>query len=185
MKKKITLPLTIEEGLSLKAGEQVLVSGVVYTARDAAHKRLVETIEKGEKLPINLENQVIYYAGPAPTPPGKVIGAIGPTTSARMDAYTPALLNKGLRGMIGKGKRSKEVIEAIKDHKALYFAAIGGAAALMSKSIIEMEVVAYEDLGTESIKKLLLKDFPLVVAVDAFGNDYYEIGQNNYLLGNY
>ncbi len=179
---KINIPFKNKEDiLTLKAGDKVLVSGSVYTARDAAHQRMKEAYEKGEALPFDVKGQVIYYAGPAPTPKGKVIGAIGPTTSTRMDPYTPLLLSLGLSGMIGKGRRNPEVIESIKKHQGIYFAAIGGAAALMAKSITAVEVIAYEDLGAESIKKLILKDFPLIVAVDAFGNDYYQIGQQAYL----
>ena len=185
MNKKMTLPFTEEDIRSLKAGDQILLSGAVYTARDAAHKRLVETIKKGEKPPIPIKDQVLYYAGPAPTPKGKVIGAIGPTTSTRMDPYTPFLLDQGLKAMNGKGKRSPEVVEAIKTHQAIYFAAIGGTAALMAKNIVAMEVSAYEELGTESIKKLVFKDFPLIVVVDIQGNDYYAIGQEKYLSGRY
>lgn len=182
MEKRITVPFSDKEQiLSLKAGDNVLLSGTVYTARDAAHQRLKETYEKGESLPFDLKNQVIYYAGPAPTPKGKVVGSIGPTTSTRMDSYTPGLMDLGLIAMIGKGRRSQEVVEAIKAHQGVYFAAIGGAAALMAKRITALEVVAYEDLGPESIKKLTLEDFPVIVAVDAFGNDYYQIGQEEYL----
>lgn len=179
---KINIPFADKkEILSLKAGDKVFASGIVYTARDAAHQRMRETIEQGGKLPFDIQNQIIYYAGPAPTPKGKAIGAIGPTTSTRMDPYTPLLLELGLEGMIGKGKRNLEVIESIKKHQSIYFAAIGGAAALMAKSITAMEVIAYDDLGAESIKKLTLKDFPLIVAIDAWGNDYYQVGQKLYL----
>ncbi len=174
-------PLSLEDVKSLRAGDSVLLSGVVYTARDAAHERMTKAVEQGEALPIDLEGQTLYYAGPTPTPPGKAVGAIGPTTSARMDAYTPLLLSLGLRAMIGKGKRSKQVIEAMEKHPAVYFAAIGGAAALMAECVTSCEVVAYEDLGTESIKRLTLKDLPLIVAVDCCGGDYYELGQQRYL----
>ena len=167
--------------LSLRAGDQVLLSGVVYTARDAAHLRLVEAMERGEALPLPLEGQVIYYAGPTPTPAGRAIGSIGPTTSIRMDAYTPKLLEKGLRGMIGKGKRTAPVVEAMQAYPAVYFAAIGGAAALMASCVTSCEVIAYDDLGPESIKRLTLQELPLVVAVDAQGGDAFAQGQAAYL----
>ena len=170
MIRKLTTPLSREDVLSLRAGDQVLLSGVVYTARDAAHLRLVEAMERGEALPLPLEGQVIYYAGPTPTPAGRAIGSIGPTTSIRMDAYTPKLLEKGLRGMIGKGKRSPEVIEAMKRNGAVYLCAIGGAGALAAQCIESAEVIAFEDLGCESVKRLVLKDFPLIVAIDSQGN---------------
>ena len=167
--------------LSLRAGDQVLLSGVVYTARDAAHLRLVEAMERGEALPLPLEGQVIYYAGPTPTPDGRAIGSIGPTTSIRMDAYTPKLLEKGLRGMIGKGKRTAPVVEAMQAYPAVYFAAIGGAAALMASCVTSCEVIAYDDLGPESIKRLTLQELPLVVAVDAQGGDAFVQGQAEFL----
>ena len=175
MIRKLTTPL------SLRAGDQVLLSGVVYTARDAAHLRLVEAMERGEALPLPLEGQVIYYAGPTPTPAGRAIGSIGPTTSIRMDAYTPKLLEKGLRGMIGKGKRTAPVVEAMQAYPAVYFAAIGGAAALMASCVTSCEVIAYDDLGPESIKRLTLQELPLVVAVDAQGGDAFAQGQAAYL----
>ena len=159
----------------------MLLSGVVYTARDAAHLRLVEAMERGETLPLPLEGQVIYYAGPTPTPAGRAIGSIGPTTSIRMDAYTPKLLEKGLRGMIGKGKRTAPVVEAMQAYPAVYFAAIGGAAALMASCVTSCEVIAYDDLGPESIKRLTLQELPLVVAVDAQGGDAFAQGQAAYL----
>ena len=167
--------------LSLRAGDQVLLSGVVYTARDAAHLRLVEAMERGETLPLPLQGQVIYYAGPTPTPDGRAIGSIGPTTSIRMDAYTPKLLEKGLRGMIGKGKRTAPVVEAMQAYPAVYFAAIGGAAALMASCVTSCEVIAYDDLGPESIKRLTLQELPLVVAVDAQGGDAFVQGQAEFL----
>ncbi|MDO5576453.1 MAG: Fe-S-containing hydro-lyase [Fibrobacter sp.] len=171
----ITTPLLSETVLSLQAGTQVLLSGTVYTGRDAAHKRFMEAMERSQELPVDLHNQVIYYTGPAPAPKGKVIGSAGPTTSSRMDAFTPALLAKtGLRGMIGKGNRSKEVIEAMKRLGVVYFAATGGAGALLSKCITASEVVCYEDLGTEAVHKLEFKDFPLIVAIDSMGNNLYE-----------
>lgn len=181
MEKKLTTPLTEEKVINLKAGDSVLLSGTIYAARDAAHKRLMELINKGNGLPLNIHNEVIYYVGPTPAKPGKVIGSAGPTTSYRMDPYAPKLLDLGLRGMIGKGERSEEVIEAIKRNKGVYFGAIGGAAALISKSIVKSEVVAYEDLGSEAIRKLEVVDFPVVVIIDAMGNNLYDIGQKEYL----
>lgn len=181
MIRKLITPLSREDVLSLRAGDQVLLSGVVYTARDAAHLRLVEAMERGEALPLPLQGQVIYYAGPTPTPAGRAIGSIGPTTSIRMDAYTPKLLEKGLRGMIGKGKRTAPVIEAMQAYPAVYFAAIGGAAALMASCVTSCEVIAYDDLGPESIKRLTLQELPLVVAVDAQGGDAFAQGQAAYL----
>lgn len=181
MQKRITAPLTAQTVQSLKAGDSVLLSGVVYTARDAAHMRMVAALEKGESLPFNLSGQVVYYAGPTPTPKGRAVGSIGPTTSKRMDAMTPLLLSYGLRGMIGKGSRSKQVIEAMKAFPSVYFAAVGGAAALMAKCVTNLQVIAYDDLGPESIKRLEIKDLPLIVAVDYRGNDYYQLGQDAYL----
>lgn len=181
MIRKLTTPLQEADVMSLHAGDQVLLSGVVYTARDAAHLRLVQAMERGEELPLPLQGQVIYYAGPTPTPAGRAIGSIGPTTSVRMDAYTPALLSKGLRGMIGKGKRTAPVLAAMEEYKAVYFAAIGGAAALMADCVVSCEVIAYDDLGPESIKRLTLHELPLVVAVDAQGNDAFVLGQEAYL----
>jgi len=181
MIRKLTTPLQEADVMSLHAGDQVLLSGVVYTARDAAHLRLVQAMERGEELPLPLQGQVIYYAGPTPTPAGRAIGSIGPTTSVRMDAYTPALLSKGLRGMIGKGKRTAPVLAAMEEYKAVYFAAIGGAAALMADCVVSCEVIAYDDLGPESIKRLTLHELPLIVAVDAQGNDAFVLGQEAYL----
>ncbi|MGA2915975.1 MAG: Fe-S-containing hydro-lyase [Sedimentisphaerales bacterium] len=176
--KKIITPLTDEVIRSLKAGDEVSISGVVYTARDAAHKRLCELIEKKEKLPIPIEGQIFYFVGPTPARPGKVIGSAGPTTSARMDNFSPVLLSAGLKGMIGKGYRSDAVKDALKKYCAVHFAALGGAGALLSQYIISAQVVAYEDLGTEAIRKLQIKDFPAVVAYDSFGNSVYKkVGQ--------
>lgn len=175
MRKNITLPLSKEQAKSLKAGDMCYASGVLYTARDAAHKRLYDSIEKGESLPIELENTVLYYLGPTPAREGQVIGSAGPTTSSRMDKYTPALLDLGLSGVIGKGRRSTEVKESLQKNGAVYFAAIGGAGALLSKCITSAEVIAYDDLGTEAIRKLTVKDLPIVVIIDSEGNDYYEI----------
>lgn len=160
MKIKINTPLTEDKIKSLKAGDMVLITGTIYTARDAAHKRLIDALEKGRNLPFEVKNSIIYYVGPTPAKPGMEIGAAGPTTSYRMDTYTPKLLNLGLKGMIGKGKRSKEVIESIVKNKAVYFGAIGGAAALISKSIKKSEVIAYEDLDSEAIRKLEVEDLP-------------------------
>jgi fumarate hydratase subunit beta len=181
MDKRITTPLTEEKVKDLKAGDSVLISGIIYTARDAAHKRLVELLDKGEKLPVDVENSIIYYVGPTPAKPGQPIGSAGPTTSYRMDSYAPRLLEIGLKGMIGKGLRSKEVVESMKKNKAVYFAAIGGAAALMGKSIKSAEIVAYEDLGSEAIRRLEVEDLPVVVVIDSEGNNLYEMGQKEYL----
>ena len=177
---RITTPLTDKVIKSLKAGDKVLISGVVYTARDAAHKRLVSAIKDKEKLPFNLKGQIIYFTGPTPEPPGKVIGSAGPTTSSRMDAFSPILIKKGLKGMIGKGPRGKEVVDAIKKNKSVYFAAVGGAAALLSKSIKKSDIIAYEDLGTEAIRRLEVEDFPVIVINDIYGNDLYIEGIKRY-----
>ncbi len=176
----IETPLTDELIETLKSGDRVLISGIIYSARDAAHKRLVELIEKGEKLPLDIKGQIIYYVGPTPARPGQVIGSAGPTTSYRMDPYTPALLQTGLKGMIGKGSRGGEVIETMKIYKAVYFAATGGAGALISGKIIKSEIVAYEDLGTEAIRKMEVKDFPAIVVNDIYGNDLYKQGIKTY-----
>lgn len=177
----ITTPLSKEQATSLKAGDTVLISGVIYTARDAAHKRLVELLDKGEKLPIDVEGAIIYYVGPTPAKPGQVIGSAGPTTSYRMDAYAPRLLDLGLRGMLGKGKRSQDVINSMKKNGAVYLGAIGGAAALIAKRIEQAEVVCYEDLGSEAIRRLVVKDFPATVIIDSQGNNLYEFGVKAYL----
>ncbi|MGF7184093.1 fumarate hydratase subunit beta [Desulfitispora alkaliphila] len=171
---KLTTPLTQEDISKLKSGDQVYISGVIYTARDAAHKRLVELIDNGEDLPVELEGQIIYYVGPTPAKPHQVIGSAGPTTSYRMDSLTEPLLKKGLKGMIGKGKRSQEVKDSLQEYGAVYFGAIGGAAALLAKCIVKAEVIAYEDLGPEAIRRLEVKDFPAVVVNDSFGCDLYE-----------
>ncbi|KEI95444.1 Fe-S-containing hydro-lyase [Clostridium botulinum] len=181
MKIKINTPLTEDKIKSLKAGDMVLITGTIYTARDAAHKRLIDALEKGRNLPFEVKNSIIYYVGPTPAKPGMEIGAAGPTTSYRMDTYTPKLLNLGLKGMIGKGKRSKEVIESIVKNKAVYFGAIGGAAALISKSIKKSEVIAYEDLDSEAIRKLEVEDLPVTVVIDSKGNNLYEDGLEDYL----
>lgn len=174
MKEIIRTPLTDEVIASLTAGEMVYISGDVYTARDAAHKRLVEMIGRGEAPPFDFAGQVVYYAGPCPNKPGFVIGSVGPTTSGRMDAYTPTLIRHGLKAMIGKGLRDDEVLRAIVDNKGVYFAAIGGAAALMSQCVKEVEMVAFEDLGTEAIRKLTVEELPVVVAIDSQGRDAYK-----------
>ncbi|AAK81030.1 fumarate hydratase subunit beta [Clostridium acetobutylicum] len=181
MEKLITSPIRQEEIQDLRAGDRVLISGYIYTARDAAHKRLIELLNEGKDLPIDIQNQIIYYAGPTPAKPGKVIGSAGPTTSGRMDAFAPRLLDMGLKGMIGKGARSKEVVESIIKNKAVYFGAVGGAAALISKSIVESKIIAYSDLGSEAIRKLKVIKFPAVVIIDTVGNNLYEIGRKSYL----
>lgn len=180
MEKHITAPISKETARSLRAGESVLISGVIYTARDAAHERMTSNFKKDGTFPIDLNGQVIYYAGPCPAKPGMVIGSCGPTTAGRMDAYTPVLLDNGLGAMIGKGVRSQEVVDAMKRNGCVYFGAIGGAGALIAQSIEKAEVVAYDDLGTEAIRRLEVKDFPAVVLVDADGNDLYEMGQKEY-----
>lgn len=181
MEVKITTPLTEDKVKNLKFGDSVLLSGVIYTGRDAAHKRLIDLLDEDKKLPLNIENEIIYYVGPSPAKPGMVIGSAGPTTSYRMDSYTPKLLDLGLKGMIGKGARSLEVIDAIKRNKAVYFGAIGGAAALIGKSIVKSEIIAYEDLGAEAIRRIEVKDMPLVVIIDSEGRNLYEEGQKEYL----
>ena len=177
----IATPLTDQDTERLHAGDSILLSGVVYTARDAAHSRMVEALRRGEPLPFDIRGQVIYYVGPTPAKPGRVIGSAGPTTSGRMDAFTPELLAAGLKGMIGKGERSPEVIDAIKRHNAIYFAATGGAAALLAKCVISCEVIAYEDLGCEAIHRLEVRDLPLVVINDSKGRDLYRENRSRYL----
>lgn len=180
MEKRIVLPLTEEIVNELKAGDYVYISGTIYTARDAAHKRMDEAISNNGSLPINIEGTVIYYMGPSPAREGKPIGSAGPTTSGRMDKYAPRLLDMGLKGMIGKGKRSEAVKEAIIRNKAVYFAAVGGAGALLSKAIVSSKVVAYDDLGTEAIRELEVKDFPAIVVIDKDGNNLYDIAGEKY-----
>ena len=180
MEKKITLPITDEDIKNLKAGDSVLLSGSIITGRDAAHKRLYELIQKGEKLPVDIKGELIYYVGPAPAKPGYAVGPAGPTSSYRMDKYAPSLLDLGLKGMIGKGARNKEVVDAIVRNKGVYLVAIGGAAALIAKSIKSEENLCYEDLGTEAIHRFWIEDFPVVVAIDAYGNDLYQIEQAKY-----
>jgi fumarate hydratase subunit beta len=180
MTQRIALPLNEKVTRSLKAGDDLLLSGVLYVARDAAHKRMVEALDRGEHLPFDIKGQTIYYMGPSPAPPGRVIGSAGPTTSSRMDAYTPRLLAAGLKGMIGKGVRSPEVKEALKKSKAVYLAAVGGAGALISKTITKSEVVAYPELGPEAILKIEVKDFPATVINDIYGGDLYAEGKTQY-----
>jgi len=177
---EIKTPLTKDMVRELKAGDVVKITGYIFTARDAAHKRMTEAAAKGEKLPFDPKDQIIYYVGPTPAKPGQVIGSAGPTTSGRMDAYAPKMMELGLTGMIGKGKRSDEVKEAMKKHGAVYFAATGGAAALISSHIKEAELIAYEDLGTEAIRRLFVEDLPAVVVIDSFGNDLYETEKLKY-----
>ena len=180
MDRYLNVPYTKEEAKSLKAGDMVYLTGTVYTARDAAHKRMSETLDAGNQLPLSLEGNVIYYMGPSPAREGRPIGSAGPTTASRMDKYTPRLLDLGLAGMIGKGKRSPEVREAIVRNGCVYFAAIGGAGALLSKAITASEVIAYDDLGTEAIRKLTVKDFPVIVVIDSEGNNLYETATGQY-----
>ena len=169
--KKITTPLDDKSVRQLQAGDSVLLTGYIYTGRDAAHKRLIELIEKGQELPIELKGQIIYYVGPSPAKPGYPCGSAGPTTSYRMDPYAPSLLDRGLKGMIGKGLRSPEVIDSMKKNKAVYFGAVGGAAALIARSIKKSEVVAYDDLGAEAIHRYYVEDFPAIVVIDTYGNN--------------
>lgn len=174
MEKHISLPLTEADAAALKAGDYVYLTGELYTARDAAHKRMAETLAAGGKLPFDIAGQTIYYMGPSPARPGRIIGSAGPTTSSRMDKYTPRLLELGMRGMVGKGRRSPEVIAAMRQNKAVYFAAVGGAGALLSKCIQKTEIIAYADLGTEAIRRLSVEDFPVIVVIDAMGRNLYE-----------
>lgn len=180
--KQVTTPLTDEVVADLRAGDRVLISGYIYAARDAAHKRLYDLLQKGEPLPFDVRGAVVYYVGPTPPKPGQVIGSAGPTTSGRMDPYTPALIRAGLKGMIGKGLRSRAVKEAMQQYGAVYFAAVGGAGALIAKSIVEAELVAYEDLGAEAIRRLRVENFPVVVVNDRYGADLYEEGRARYRL---
>lgn len=184
MDKYVKVPLSEQDARSLRAGDYVYLTGILYTARDAAHKRMYEALEKGEGLPIDMQGNVIYYMGPSPAREGRPIGSAGPTTASRMDKYAPVLLDMGLKGMVGKGKRTQAVKEAIVRNGAVYFAAVGGAGALLSKSIIESEVVAYDDLGTEAIRKLRVDNFPVIVVMDAEGNDLYETAAGEYCREN-
>ena len=177
---RLTTPLTVSDTEPLHIGQKVLLNGVIYTGRDAAHKRLMDLINKNEPLPFDIEGQVIYYVGPAPAKPGRAIGSAGPTTSYRMDTYAPKLLELGLKGMIGKGKRAQEVKDAMVRYKGVYFGATGGAGALLARSIVEAEVVAYEDLGPEAIRRLVVKDFPVMVVNDVHGQDLYDEGVRQY-----
>ena len=178
---KLTTPLTVEKIKQLHAGDEVMLSGIVYTGRDAAHKRLMSLIEEVKELPFPLMDQVIFYVGPTPSKPGKVFGSGGPTTSGRMDAYAPTLIKLGLRSMIGKGYRLQSVKDAIVENNGIYFGAIGGAGALMSNCIKKCEIIAFDDLGPEAIRRLEVKDMPLVVIIDSYGNDQYILGRNDYL----
>ena len=180
MEQHIQAPISAEDAKKLKAGDYVYISGTIYTARDAAHKRMQEALEKGKSLPLEMTHNVIYYMGPSPAREGRPIGSAGPTTASRMDKYAPELLDMGLTGMIGKGKRSDAVKEAIVRNGAVYFAAVGGAGALLSKSILSSEVLAYGDLGTEAIRRLEVKDFPVIVVIDSKGNDLYETAIKEY-----
>ncbi len=179
----LTTPLTNQVLTPLKAGDRVLLSGTIYTARDAAHKRLTTALNNKEPLPIPLKGQIIYYVGPSPVKPGQVIGSAGPTTAGRVDPYTPMLLGQGLKGMIGKGKRNNTVRQAMQRHKAVYFVTVGGAAALIAKCIKQATIVAYADLGTEAIRALVVEDFPLLVANDTYGDDLFALGQATYRRG--
>lgn len=174
MDKYMQVPMSAEEVGSLRAGDYVYLTGIIYTARDAAHKRMYDTLKEGGQLPIDMQDNIIYYMGPSPAREGRPIGSAGPTTASRMDKYAPTLLDMGSRGMIGKGKRSKEVKEALVRNRGVYFAAVGGAGALLSRSIVASEVIAYDDLGTEAIRKLEVKNFPVIVVIDSEGNDLYE-----------
>ena len=180
MEKHITAPITKETAKSLHAGDYVYVTGTIYTARDAAHKRMDEALDRGEELPIDIKNQAIYYMGPSPAREGRPIGSAGPTTASRMDKYAPRLLDLGLGGMIGKGKRSQAVQDAIVRNKAVYFAAVGGAGALLSKCIKRADVIAYDDLGTEAIRRLEIEDLPAIVVIDSEGNNLYETAVKEY-----
>jgi len=180
--KRIDLPLTDEILRGLRAGDSLLLNGVIYVARDAAHKRMVEALDQGKPMPIQIQGQTVYFMGPSPARPGRPIGAAGPTTSGRMDAYSPRLIEQGLKGMIGKGPRSKEVLDAMVQHKAVYLGAIGGAGAIISRSIRKAEVVAYEELGAEALRRLEVQDFPVTVVNDIYGGDLYEEGKKKYRL---
>ena len=181
MEKRITLPLTEEIAKTLKAGDRVLLTGIIYTSRDAGHKRMCEALAAGEELPIDPMNATIYYVGPTPAKPGTVIGSAGPTTSGRMDAYAPTMMSVGARGMIGKGARLPEVVEAMKKYTGVYFGAIGGAGALLAKCIKSAKLIAYEDLGAEALRELYVEDMPLMVIIDSEGNNLYELGREEYL----
>lgn len=181
MKKRVTTPFTLEQARDLKCGDSVLISGAIYTARDAAHKRMYELISQGKRLPFDIGNSIVYYTGPAPAKEGMAVGPAGPTTSCRMDFYSPALIALGQRGMIGKGKRSPAVIEAMKKEGAVYFGAVGGAGALLARCVKKAEVIAYEDLGTEAVRRLEVADLPVFVIIDSYGENLYEKGRKEYL----
>ncbi len=181
MEKHISLPLTVEIAKTLKAGDTVYLSGEIYTSRDAGHKRMCETLAKGEPLPFDPQDATIYYVGPTPAKPGQVIGSAGPTTSGRMDAYAPTMMSVGARGMIGKGARLPEVVDAMKKYTGVYFGAIGGAGALLARCIKKSELIAYEDLGAEALRKLTIEEMPLVVIIDSEGENLYVTGKNDYL----
>jgi len=183
MAKKVSLPLTDKTLEGLKAGDNILLTGIMYVGRDAAHKRIVEALDQGQPLPFDVKGQTIYFMGPSPARPGQAIGSAGPTTSGRMDSYSPRLIAEGLKGMIGKGMRSQEVKDAMKNYKAVYLAAIGGAGALISKSIKKSEVIAYEELGAEAIRRLEVEDFPATVVNDIYGGDLYQEGKARYRVG--
>ncbi len=178
--KHMTTPLSEEVVGSLDAGDEVLISGIIYTARDAAHKRMIDALNRGEELPFPIEGALLYYVGPTPAPPGRPIGSAGPTTSYRMDPFTPRLIELGLKATMGKGKRSAQVIEACKEHSAVYLAATGGIGALISQRIVSAEIIAYPDLGPEAVRKLEVRDFPAIVVIDSKGNDLYEIGRHQF-----
>jgi len=178
--KRVSAPLTDNVVQDLRAGDEVLISGVIYAARDAAHKRMVDLLSKGERLPFDIEGQIVYYAGPTPTRPGEVIGSAGPTTSYRMDPYAPLLIQHGLKGMIGKGQRTEPVVEAMKKFKAVYFAAVGGAGALIARAVKSNKIVAYEELGPEAVRMLEVVDFPVIVAQDCYGGDLFVEGVKKY-----
>lgn len=180
MEKYITTPITKEKAINLVVGDYVYITGTIYTARDAAHQRLFDSINKNQSIPINLKDNTLYYLGPTPEREGSVIGSAGPTTSSRMDKYTPTLMENGLIGMIGKGKRNKEVVESIVKHQGVYFAAVGGAGALLSKKITSSKIIAYEDLGTEAIRELYVEDFPVIVVIDRTGNNLYDEATKEY-----
>ncbi len=184
MERHLKVPADKKELIELKSGDYVYLTGTIYTARDAAHKRMFDSLLEGKEIPISLQNQFIYYLGPTPAKEGQVIGSAGPTTSSRMDKYTPAMLEQGLKGMIGKGKRSKEVISAIIENQAVYFAAVGGAGALLSKCIKKSEVIAYDDLGTEAIRKLRVENFPVIVVIDSQGHNLYETAVEDFKKNN-
>ena len=180
MEKHINTPITEDVAVSLNAGDYVFLSGTIYVARDAAHKRMTEALDRGEELPFDIKDATVYYMGPSPAKEGQVIGSAGPTTATRMDRYTPRLLDLGLKAMIGKGKRSVEVIDAMKRNKAVYFAAVGGAGALISKCIIKSEVIAYDDLGAEAVRRMEVKDFPMVVVIDSTGKNLYDTAADEF-----